>query len=167
MSARNLLDEDFDRTVFDLLEDHDVDPSLLKLEITESAIMADPVRATSLLERLAAHGIDISIDDFGAGYTSIRQLRDLPITELKIDRSFVLAMETDPGSAMIVRSVVDLGHNLGLRTVAEGVESAAILDRLSSFGCDVAQGYYLSRPLPVPEFDRWWANWPGLLAIPT
>jgi diguanylate cyclase (GGDEF)-like protein len=162
LSARNLLDDTLDRTVRELLTKHGVGADLLKLEVTESAIMTDPVRATGVLQRLAALGISISIDDFGAGYTSIRQLKDLPICELKIDRSFVTDVATDPSNAVIVRSVIDLGHNLGLSIVAEGVETQQGLDCLGSYGCDIVQGYIVSRPLPVETFETWRDTWPGL-----
>ncbi|GLY19153.1 hypothetical protein Kisp01_61670 [Kineosporia sp. NBRC 101677] len=164
-SARNLHDDEFDRTVRSLLAKHGVDASLLLLEVTESALMADPVRAKQLLQRLAAQGITISIDDFGAGYTSIKQLRSLPISELKVDRSFVQAMEQDEGEELIVRSVVELGRNLGLTTVAEGVENPETLVKLVSFGCDTAQGYLLARPMPAEDLDRWRAEWRGLELI--
>ncbi|GAB3269278.1 putative bifunctional diguanylate cyclase/phosphodiesterase [Kineosporia babensis] len=166
-SARNLHDEDFDRVVRGLLTEHGVDAGQLLLEVTESALMADPVRARQLLQSLAAQGVSISIDDFGAGYTSIKQLRSLPISELKVDRSFVQAMEQDAGEELIVRSVIELGRNLGLTTVAEGVETTEALVKLVSFGCDTAQGYVLAKPMPVAEFDRWRADWRGLELIST
>jgi EAL domain-containing protein (putative c-di-GMP-specific phosphodiesterase class I) len=162
LSARNLLDEQLDEQVRDLLTRHGVGPELLKLEVTESAIMTDPVRATEVLRRLAAQGIAISIDDFGAGYTSMRQLKELPISELKVDRSFVTDMETETSNAVIVRSVVELGHNLGMTVVAEGVETLISLDRLAAYGCDMAQGYYLARPMTAQAFESWRDAWPGL-----
>ncbi|MDQ1619681.1 MAG: hypothetical protein QOE19_2250 [Actinomycetota bacterium] len=160
LSARNLLDDQLDAKVAEQLAAHGVPAHRLTLEVTESAIMTDPVRARELLERLAARGVAISIDDFGAGYTSLGQLKDLPITELKIDRSFVLAMQGEASDSLIVRSVIDLGHNLGLSAVAEGVETAAALQDLSGFGCDVAQGFLLCRPLTAEAFDRWRTAWP-------
>jgi len=166
LSARNLLDDHLDRTVADLLAEHGVPPHLLKLEVTESAIMIDPIRAGDVLHRLAGQGINISIDDFGAGYTSLGQLKTLPVTELKIDLSFVATMDTDTSNDLIVRSVIELGHNLGLTAVAEGVESAAILGALIGSSCDVVQGYHLSHPLPVGAFDTWRAAWAGLARQP-
>ncbi len=166
LSARNLLDDRLDTLVAQLLTRHGVAPALLKLEVTESAIMADPVRAKALLERLAALGVGLSIDDFGAGYTSLGQLKNLPVTELKVDRSFVMTMQTDTSNSMIVRSVVELGHNLGLTAVAEGVENTQILNQLAGYTCDVAQGYHLSRPLTADAFDTWRASWPGLPHTP-
>jgi diguanylate cyclase (GGDEF)-like protein len=155
LSARNLLDERLPDQIDALLSEHGVPASLLKLEVTESAIMTEPARAGRLLRRLANLGIGISIDDFGAGYTSLGQLKTLPVTELKVDRSFVTTMTEDPSDALIVHSVVDLGHNLGLTIVAEGVETPGALSRLAAFGCDVAQGYHWSRPVPIEEFDAW------------
>jgi diguanylate cyclase len=158
LSARNLLDEALPGQVAGLLGAHGVAPELLMLEVTESSIMTEPARAQRLLEQLSVLGIRISIDDFGAGYTSLGQLKDLPISELKIDRSFVMTMTEDPSNALIVRSVVDLGHNLGFTLVAEGVENEQILTALAGFGCDVAQGYHLSRPLTAAAFDTWCAG---------
>src|SRR5674536_196128 len=117
--------------------------------------MTEPGRAQRLLGRLARLGVAISVDDFGAGYTSLGQLKDLPISELKVDRSFVMTMTEDRSNALIVHSVVDLGHNLGLTIVAEGVETAEALTALAGGGCDVAQGYHLARPMPVDSFGTW------------
>jgi len=155
LSARNLLDERLPAQVAELLAVHGVAPELLELEVTESAIMTEPARAQRLLEALAALGVRLSIDDFGAGYTSLGQLKTLPVTELKIDRSFVLTMTEDTSNALIVRSVVDLGHNLGLTLVAEGVETGQALTLLADYGCDVAQGYHLSRPITAAALDTW------------
>jgi diguanylate cyclase (GGDEF)-like protein len=158
LSARNLHDEDFAKLVGELLELHEVPPNLLKLEVTESAIMVDPVRARKTMEQLSALGFPLSIDDFGAGYTSLSQLTSMPISEIKIDRSFVMLMSQDPSSALIVSSVVELGHNLGMTLVAEGVETEDVLHELVDLGCDVAQGYHLSRPIPADAFDIWSAG---------
>jgi EAL domain-containing protein (putative c-di-GMP-specific phosphodiesterase class I) len=158
LSARNLLDERLPQQVAELLTLHGVGADLLELEVTESAIMTEPVRAVHLLEQLSALGVRISIDDFGAGYTSLGQLKDLPVSELKIDRSFVMTMTEDPRNAMIVRSVVELGHNLGLTIVAEGVETEQALATLEEVGCDVAQGYHLSRPITADAFNSWRAH---------
>ena len=158
LSARNLLDDGLPDRVAQLLEAHGVPASLLQLEVTESALMSDPERAQSLLERLVVLGVRISIDDFGVGYTSLSQLKTLPVTELKIDKSFVLTMMQDRSNALIVNSIVELGHNLGLSIVAEGVESEHAFTALSTYGCDVAQGYLLSRPVPASELDQWRAR---------
>jgi diguanylate cyclase (GGDEF)-like protein/PAS domain S-box-containing protein len=155
LSGRNLLDEQLPDEVAGLLVAHGVSASLLELEVTESAIVLDPVRARRSLERLSDLGVRLSIDDFGAGYTSLGQLKTLPVDELKIDRSFVMTMTTDARDALIVHSVIELGQNLGLSIVAEGVETAEALSTLRGFGCDIAQGYYLARPAPVETFDAW------------
>ena len=158
LSARNLLDVGLPGLVAELLAAHGVDAELLELEVTESAIMTEPARAQHLLEQLATLGVRISIDDFGVGHTSLGQLKNLPISELKIDRSFVMTMAEDPSNALIVQSVVDLGHNLGFTLVAEGVETQQILAALAGAGCDVAQGYHLSRPITAAAFDTWCAG---------
>jgi EAL domain-containing protein (putative c-di-GMP-specific phosphodiesterase class I) len=158
LSARNLLDEDLPDMVAELLDIHELPATLLELEVTESALMVEPARARHVLERLARLGIRISIDDFGTGYTSLSQLKTLPVGELKLDRSFVTTMIEDLGNAHIVRSLIELGHNLGLSIVAEGVETAEVLMVLEQFRCDVAQGYYLSPPVPATAFDAWRAS---------
>jgi PAS domain S-box-containing protein/diguanylate cyclase (GGDEF)-like protein len=158
LSVRNLLDEHLADRVAELLAAHDVPAALLELEVTESAIMIDPVKARLVLEKLSALGVRLSIDDFGAGYTSLSQLTTLPLSELKIDRSFVMRMTEDPGNAMIVQSVIDLGHNLDLTLVAEGVETEQALKALVGLECDLAQGYHLCKPLPVAAFDAWCAD---------
>ena len=155
LSARHLLDERLPRQVADLLVAHGVPADLLELEVTESAVITEPVRAQRLLGAIDALGVRLSIDDFGAGYTSLGQLKNLPFTELKIDKSFIMNMGKDPRDALIVQSIVDLGHHLALRIVAEGVETSAALADLTTFGCDIAQGYYLSPPLTAATFDTW------------
>ncbi|GAA4983774.1 bifunctional diguanylate cyclase/phosphodiesterase [Kineococcus glutinatus] len=155
VSARNLSDDRLADDVAELLQRWGVPASCLELEMTESAILADPARARAVLERLAALGVVLSVDDFGAGYTSLGHLKNLPVHVLKVDRSFVAAMGTDRSDALIVRSIVELGHNLGLRTVAEGVEDRDTAERLAALGCDEGQGYLWSRPLPAAQFERW------------
>jgi diguanylate cyclase (GGDEF)-like protein len=155
LSARNLLDVHLPDTVGELLGRWEVPPSLLELEITESTLLADPIRAMHVLSRLSGMGVRLAIDDFGTGYSSLAYLKRLPVDELKIDKSFVQGMEEDEDDAIIVRSTIDLGRNLGLRVVAEGVETAAAWRRLVALGCDVAQGYYLSRPVPAAELASW------------
>jgi len=155
LSARNLLDEQLPQQIAALLTAQGVAADLLVLEVTESAITIDPIRALRLLDDLSEMGIRISIDDFGTGYTSLAQLRHLPVNELKIDKTFVLTMIEDPTNAVIVRSVIDLGHNLGLSIVAEGIENQATLTALADLGCDIAQGYFISRPLDREQFDTW------------
>jgi diguanylate cyclase len=159
ISARNLLDEHLPDMVGELLTRHGVPPELLVLEVTESALMNDPHRARQILERLAAMGVRISIDDFGVGYTSLGKLTTLPISELKIDKSFVMTMTEDSTNAVIVQSVIDLGHNLGLTIVAEGVENPLSLLALKRYGCDVAQGYHFACPVSASTFDVWRAEY--------
>ena len=158
LSARNLLDVGLPGQVAELLAAHGIAAELLELEVTESAIMTEPARAQQLLEQLATLGVRISIDDFGVGHTSLGQLKNMPISELKIDRSFVATMTEDPSNALIVRSVIDIGHNLGFTIVAEGVETEQIRTALGGLGCDVAQGYHLSRPITAAAFDTWCAG---------
>ncbi len=160
LAARNLADPHLYDDVLRLLEIHDVAPQLLCLELTESAITTEPEHALRLTTRLRAAGVHLAIDDFGTGYTSLAQLKNLPITELKIDRTFVGTMSSDRSNRLIVRSIVDLGRNLGFTTVAEGVEDAETLAALAGYGCAVAQGYHVSRPLPADAFDRWYASRP-------
>ena len=155
LSARNLLDVNLPDTVGELLGRWELPPSLLELEITESTILADPIRAMHVLSRISGMGVRLAIDDFGTGYSSLAYLKRLPVDELKIDKSFVQGMGDDENDAVIVRSTIDLGRNLGLRVVAEGVETAAAWRQLVSLGCDVAQGYYLSRPVSAAELAAW------------
>ena len=155
LSTRNLLDVHLPDTVGELLNRWEVPARLLELEITESTILADPIRAMQILSRLDEMGVRLAIDDFGTGYSSLAYLKRLPVDELKIDKSFILGMEDSENDAVIVRSTIDLGRNLGLRVVAEGVETQAAWNRLVSLGCDVAQGYYLSRPAPAEQLTEW------------
>ncbi len=155
LSAAGLLDARLPSDIQERLLAARVDPSRLVLEITENAVMSDPVRARAVLEQLASLGVELSLDDFGTGYSSLAHLRTLPVVELKIDRSFVGRMDDVEEDAAIVRSTVDLGRALGLRVVAEGVETAAALEHLVTMGCDLAQGYHLSRPKPPAELAEW------------
>jgi diguanylate cyclase (GGDEF)-like protein len=151
VSTRSLVDRDFTASVMSALNDAGVPPCSLRLEVTESALMADPVIAHAVLHELDALGVKISIDDFGTGYSSLAYLADLPVSEVKIDRSFVLKMDGHAKENIIVSSTIDLAHHLGLRAVAEGVEDRAQISRLQRLGCDVAQGYAIARPLRAPE----------------
>jgi EAL domain-containing protein (putative c-di-GMP-specific phosphodiesterase class I) len=155
ISARSISRADFADTVFSALETHRVRADRLLLEITETALVADPERAGRNLRRLAATGIRISLDDFGCGQTSLGFLSTLPLHEVKIDKSFILDMRTDRSHAAIVRSVIDLAHNLGIDVVAEGVETAPVLAELSELGCDIAQGFLLARPMPASQLPGW------------
>jgi diguanylate cyclase len=159
LSTRDLLDQDLPHKFAGVLERHGLAPSAFCLEITESAIMDDPVRAQHTLESLHAMGVELSIDDFGTGYSSLAYLKRLPVQELKIDKSFVMKMEKDVDDAKIVRSTIDLGHNLGLKVVAEGIESLAVWELLAHMGCDQGQGYYMSKPIPEEDLLRWLARW--------
>jgi EAL domain-containing protein (putative c-di-GMP-specific phosphodiesterase class I) len=133
-----------------LLAVHGVPADLLRLEVTESAVMGETTRCLAVLQQLHDLGVKLSLDDFGTGYSSMAHLRRLPVDELKIDASFVLGMTSSQQDAVLVRTAIDLGHNLGLTVVAEGVESADHLDALRVLGADIAQGFYFARPLP-PE----------------
>jgi diguanylate cyclase (GGDEF)-like protein len=155
VSARRLLDLRFPDEVAALLDRHQVPARLLVVELTESTIMADPVHALEILSRLNAMGVQLSIDDFGTGYSSLAYLKSLPVHELKVDRSFVSQMISNSNDAVIVHSTVDLGRNLGLRVVAEGVEDALTLQHLNLLGCDAVQGYHISRPVPADDLISW------------
>jgi diguanylate cyclase (GGDEF)-like protein len=158
LSTRDLLDQDFPAKLDAMMAKYQAPTDAFCLEITESAIMDDPQRAEATLNRLSERGFKLSIDDFGTGYSSLAYLKRLPVNELKIDKSFVMGMEDDESDAKIVRSTVDLAHNLGLSVVAEGVENLAILDKLRDLHCDEVQGYYMSKPLPLADFIAWRAK---------
>ncbi|MBV8220536.1 MAG: EAL domain-containing protein, partial [Solirubrobacterales bacterium] len=155
LSVRNLLDPDLASLISDLLTIYRLDPAALELEITESMLMSDPDRSLITLTRLSQLGVGLSVDDYGTGYSSLANLRRLPIDELKIDRSFVSPMLSDESDLIIVRSTINLGHDLGLKVVAEGVEDEATLHRLEGLGCDLAQGYHFSKPLSAEAFNKW------------
>jgi diguanylate cyclase (GGDEF)-like protein/PAS domain S-box-containing protein len=155
LSPRNLLDVEFPGQVEGLLERWGIEPGLLEFEITESAMLVDLNRTLQTLDRLSAMGLRLSIDDYGTGFSSLAYLKRAAIDEIKIDRSFVLNMCEDDSDLTIVRSTIDLGRNLGLQVVAEGVETELVWNRLAALGCTFAQGYYLSRPLPADELRAW------------
>jgi EAL domain-containing protein (putative c-di-GMP-specific phosphodiesterase class I) len=155
ISARSLLDPRFPVHVQELLDAHGVPPHLLSLELTETAVMTDHELALTVLQALDSMGVSLSIDDFGTGYSSMSYLKTLPLKELKIDRSFVMGMANDPDSAVIVRSAIDLGHNLGMTVVAEGVEDSITRNDLADMGCDLLQGYEICRPVPARELELW------------
>jgi diguanylate cyclase (GGDEF)-like protein len=155
LSVRNLYDRDLVPWLSEQLVERGVSASLLKLEITESQLMDDPMLAMEVLGKMKSLGVSTSIDDFGTGYSSLSYLKNLPIDELKIDRSFVGNMVRDDDDLTIVRSTIDLSHNLGLDVVAEGVEEATTLHLLAEMGCDRAQGFLISRPVPAAELERW------------
>jgi diguanylate cyclase (GGDEF)-like protein len=154
LSVRDLLDLDLPGHVASILTAHDLVPEALHLEITESMIMSDPDRALETVTHLRDLDVCISVDDFGTGYSSLANLKRLPINELKIDRSFISSLPHDESDLIIVGSTINLGHDLRLNVVAEGVEDEITLKRLEKLGCDLAQGYYFGRPLPSQEFVR-------------
>jgi EAL domain-containing protein (putative c-di-GMP-specific phosphodiesterase class I) len=154
LSVRNLLDNNFPREVQRLLHKWSVNPVRVELEITESSIMADPEKASEILVRLHNLGVRLAVDDFGTGYSSLSALKRLPINAIKIDKSFVLNMANDENDLFIVRSVIDLAHNLGAEVVAEGVESEEVVRMLRMLGCDFIQGFHCGRPTAVEEV-RW------------
>jgi len=155
LSVRDLLDEYLPYHVLQLLKENDVRPDRLTLEVTESSIMEDVDRAVLVLECLRDIGVKISMDDFGTGHSSLAQLRNIPLHQLKIDKSFVMTILDDVQNEAIVRTTIDLAHSLNLEVVAEGVEDEATLRRVATLGCEQAQGYFLSKPVPASKFLDW------------
>ena len=164
VSARNLGRPGFPQQVATVLRDVGISPDRLIIELTETALLTDPPAAAATLAEMSRHGVRVSIDDFGSGQTSLGYLATLPIHELKIDRSFIADMLVNPSHAAIVRSIVDLGHNLALRVVGEGVETAETLTALSLVHCDLAQGYLIARPMPAEQLVAWLAAQPTVVA---
>jgi len=160
ISARDLMNSDLPKLFAGLMDKYGASPHWLCLEITESAIMGDPKRALGILEDLHNMGFSLSVDDFGTGYSSLAYLKKLPVSELKIDQSFVFHMADDQDDATIVRSTIDLGHNMGLVVVAEGIENKATWDMLNAMGCDLAQGYYISKPMAADALLKWFEQAP-------
>ncbi|MFK7919896.1 MAG: putative bifunctional diguanylate cyclase/phosphodiesterase [Ilumatobacter sp.] len=155
LSALDLHDDQLAKRIADQLTANGLAPELLTLEITESSLMVDSVRTMGTIESLDLLGVRLSLDDFGTGYSSLSYLRKLPVYELKIDRSFVSELLANTNDDVIVRSTVDLGHNLGLRVVAEGIENAQVQEALAQLGCDIGQGYGIARPLAPDKFSQW------------
>jgi EAL domain-containing protein (putative c-di-GMP-specific phosphodiesterase class I)/CheY-like chemotaxis protein len=153
VSARNLGDLGLPDRIFDLCKTHGLPPDQLTIELTETATMKDAGKIMDILTRMRLKGFGLAIDDFGTGYSSLVQLRRLPFTELKIDKSFVIDMLTSRDSALIVKTIIDMAHNLGLVPVAEGVESQVAAEQLIADGCYLLQGYWISRPLPTDKFE--------------
>ncbi|MFL6071168.1 MAG: putative bifunctional diguanylate cyclase/phosphodiesterase [Actinomycetes bacterium] len=147
LSARNLLEPDFDEFLEDILASHLIEPNRIELEVTESALIEDPVRSHQMMHKIAGLGVTLAVDDFGTGYTSMSQLEQMPLSTLKIDRSFTARLADDPGGATLVKAMVDLAHEFGLEVVAEGVEDAEVTARLRELGCDIGQGFLWSRPV--------------------
>lgn len=155
LSVPNVLDDTLPGEIGRLLGNWHVPPEALGLEVTEGAITTDPDAAAKVLAAVAEMGVTIAIDDFGTGYTSLAGLRDLPVSDLKIDRSFVAGLSAGGSDATIVRSIIGLAHELGVNTTAEGVEDRETLDELARLHCDMAQGYYISKPMPLAELVTW------------
>ena len=166
VATRTLLNESFPQEVAGLLAEYDVDPRLLCIEVTETSVMQDATKSAQTLKALHSLGVRLSIDDYGTGYASMVYLKDLPIDELKIDRSFVMDMMHDRQQLVLTQSVIELGHNLGLSVVAEGVEDLAVGRALRDSGCDVAQGYFYSRPVPPEEILDWQRRLADTASIP-
>lgn len=161
ISAINLKEKDLVSRVRQVLKQHEIVSENITLEVTESALMENPEHALLILNELSGIGVRLSIDDFGTGYSSLAYLKKMPVQEIKIDRSFVMDMDRDRGDAIIVRTTVNMCHDLGLQVVAEGVETAESQEQLKGFGCDYLQGYLLSRPLKFPDLLKWLAERSG------
>lgn len=159
ISARDLIDSDFPNKVSEILKSKGSNTSLISLEVTESSIMDDPHRAKQTLLHLSEMGIKLAIDDFGTGYSSLSYLKELPVSELKIDKSFVMHIEDNLNDRIIVSSTIELAHNMGLHVVAEGIENIKVWKFLQEMNCDYGQGYYMSRPIPVSDFETWHQQW--------
>ncbi|MCW8888266.1 MAG: EAL domain-containing response regulator [Gammaproteobacteria bacterium] len=159
ISAESITSLTFPEQLTDLLKRSQFDPSMLALEVTESELMGDLKTSLDILTRLRMKGVDLSIDDFGTGYSSLSQLHRIPFTELKIDRSFVMDMSGDGDAMAIVKTCIMLGHELKMKVVAEGVESEHVLNQLSELGCDIAQGYYIARPMSADKLVKWIKVW--------
>jgi diguanylate cyclase (GGDEF)-like protein len=158
ISARDLLNPELPALFAGMLERHGCPARLITLEITESAVLDDPLRALANLQVLRETGCVLSIDDYGTGYSSLSYLRQMPVSEMKIDRSFVMHLLDNPNDEIIVRSTIELAHNMGLKVTAEGVETEAVLERLRALGCDLAQGYLISKPLPAAALEEWFRS---------
>ena len=155
ISAIDLIDMKLPTFVAELMSEYNADTSMLTLEVTESAVMSDPESALKALNTLRRMGITLSIDDFGTGYSSMAQLKKMPVDELKIDKAFVLDLANNEDDQIMVKTFMSLAQNLGLKTLAEGVEDCTALKFLEKIGCTKAQGFYLSRPRPADKFNEW------------
>lgn len=165
ISAVNLQDRGFPEMLASMLAEYEVPSRLIELEVTETAIMTEPLCAIDNIRKLDTLGVQVSIDDFGTGYSSMAYLQKLLVAKIKIDKSFVMDMDKGEKDDVIVRSTIDLAHNLGLKAVAEGVESAEVWEKLKTMGCDSAQGYYMSKPLTSEKFAEWMQSSPWGLAL--
>lgn len=155
LSTKDLHDPDLPDVMAGVAAAANIKPSWMMLEITESSIMNDPERAMETIQRLHEMGYKLSIDDFGTGYSSLAYLKKMPLSELKIDKSFVYDLLQSDNDAVIVKATINLAHNLGLQVTAEGVETQEVLERLASYRCDIAQGYWFSKPKPFNDFNVW------------
>jgi EAL domain-containing protein (putative c-di-GMP-specific phosphodiesterase class I) len=159
ITASTLLDLSLPDKIADMAKQHNVPSELLILEVTETEAMRDVTRTMDVLLRLRLRNIGVSIDDFGTGHSSLRELQRMPFSEMKIDKSFVIDMARNKDCAVIVNSIIDLGHNLGLKVIAEGIEDQRVWEMLSEKGCDYAQGFYMGRPMAAAEFNSWLEAW--------
>jgi EAL domain-containing protein (putative c-di-GMP-specific phosphodiesterase class I) len=159
LSAHDLYDPELIERIHGLFATWGIAPELIQFELTESVLMADPVAALETLTRLKRMDIKLFVDDYGTGYSSLSYLQKLPVDAIKIDQSFVTPMVTSCSSAVIVSSTIELGHRLCKEIVAEGVETQVVWDRLQALGCDSAQGYLISQPMPADEMPHWQRNW--------
>ncbi len=166
LSASSLVDIELPDTGLGRAAHRRLTPDALELEITEDFLMGDRERARDILGELRALGIRVAVDDFGTGYSSLAYLRELPIDELKLDRSFVQPMAEDPRAAAIVRSTIDLAHSLGMTMVAEGVEDEETADQLAGSACDTVQGFFYSQALPAAQLESWVDRWHTLVRPP-
>jgi diguanylate cyclase (GGDEF)-like protein len=155
ISVDDIGDLRLDSRIASMLTRHQLPPALLTVELTESGFIEDPTRALRMLDAIAALGVSLSIDDFGTGYSSLSHLARMPVHEVKIDRSFVQGLASDPEFALVVRSAIDMGRGLGLKVVAEGIETEEAAVRLREFGCDIGQGYLYAKPMPLAAFETW------------
>jgi EAL domain-containing protein (putative c-di-GMP-specific phosphodiesterase class I) len=155
LSAKDLLDPNLPDIIAGVTASTKIKPEWIILEITESSIMTDPERALGVIERINKMGFELAVDDFGTGYSSLAYLKKMPLSELKIDKSFVLDINKNENDAIIVKATINLAHNLGLLVTAEGVENEHILNKIKEYGCDIVQGYYFAKPLSVADFNDW------------
>ncbi|MHA1207546.1 MAG: EAL domain-containing protein [Candidatus Hodarchaeales archaeon] len=155
LSVYNLQENDFVENIISIFKKNEISASNFIMEITESVMMTNPKKSIDVLNQLDKLGIEITVDDFGTGYSSLAYLKQLPLSKLKIDKSFIMDMIHDDNDAMIVRSTIDLAHNLGMQVVAEGIEEKEHLELLTILDCELGQGYFISYPLPDDEFETW------------
>ena len=165
LAAWNIQDPDLPDTIHELLERYKMPANMLTLEITETSMMNDPIRARNVLNTLSEMGVRVAIDDYGTGFSSLSYLKLLPVHELKIDKSFIFDMLDDENDATIVKSTIELAHNLGFKVVAEGVENQQTLLQLRILKCDLAQGYHLSKPQDIHSMADWIARYDPRIAL--